>query len=115
MRILAADYEQQQRLENKLWFDRFLARHEIPRPESSANCECTTPRFARIADTGLSAPKTAEEVDLERFELIDMTGPLLPFDRRPDRRHLEDLPDESPGPWTGHKQQAARLVGPRNS
>jgi GNAT superfamily N-acetyltransferase len=35
IRILAADYEQQRRLENKLWFDRFLARHGIPRPKAA--------------------------------------------------------------------------------
>ena len=35
LRILAAPYEQQQLLENKLTFDRFLARHTIPRPDSA--------------------------------------------------------------------------------
>ena len=35
IRILAAPYEQQRRLENKLSFDRLLARHTIPRPDST--------------------------------------------------------------------------------
>jgi hypothetical protein len=34
VRVLAADYALRRRLEDKLWFDRFLARHEIPRPAS---------------------------------------------------------------------------------
>jgi len=35
IRVLAADYEQQQQLENKLWFDRFLTRHQIQKPKSA--------------------------------------------------------------------------------
>jgi len=43
IRVLAADYEHQQRLENKLWFDRFLARHRIPKPTSAVVIAGSTP------------------------------------------------------------------------
>src|SRR5256886_14837304 len=43
------------------------------------------------------APHPEEDVpaiDLERLELVDVPGSLLPLDGRPDRRGLIDLPDE---------------------
>ena len=54
VRILAPDYELQRRLENKLWFDRFLARQKIPRPESGIVVAGKTgPTLTRRASEGV--------------------------------------------------------------
>lgn len=52
VRILAADYEDQERLENKLWFDRFLARHQIPRPESAVVVAGEHSALSVLSDAG---------------------------------------------------------------
>src|SRR5256712_7195001 len=59
----------------------------------------------RIADVGAQRAnvgagftphpeKDVPAIDLERLELVDIPGSLLPLDGRPDRRDLIDLPDE---------------------
>lgn len=52
IRVLAADYEQQRRLENKIWFDWFLARHGIPRPKAAVLTASDSPSLALRASMG---------------------------------------------------------------
>ena len=62
IRILAADYDLQQRLENKLWFDRFLARHEIPKPRSAVVVAGNAPSPALCAAIGPAVVQLADSM-----------------------------------------------------
>src|SRR5207245_4982396 len=67
--------------------------------EIRADSERITDVRAERANVGPGFASHPEEdvptVDLKRFELVHVPGPLLPFDRRADRRNLKDLSDES--------------------
>src|SRR5207244_4719041 len=90
-----------------------LAERRGPRPaqvnEIRPDAQRITDVRAQRADVRTGFASNAEEdvpaVDLERFELVHVPGPLLSFDRRADRRNLKDLSDEST-----HHGSNARLV-----
>jgi len=65
IRVLAADFEHQRRLEDKLWFDRFLARCEIPKPNSGVVAAGRTPALALQASI---APAVVQRADSQGGE-----------------------------------------------
>lgn len=74
MQVIASRFEDQRRLENKIWFDRFLTRHAIRKPESI---------IVRVAHLVRSAP-TGNAVSTGRVGQVVRSGTRVGAAKSPD-------------------------------